>query len=104
MSRSRKSQPYTVGAGCRSQKRGKRVCNRKFRRQERRAILSGRWDSLPYRQIEVMDSWDLGGDGSSKFCGISATTCSINSRLNEFSMDSIARVKVWMKMELLHAI
>lgn len=63
MSRSRKRQPYTVGAGCRSQKRGKQVCNRKFRRQERRAILSGRWDRLPYRQIEVMDPWDLGGDG-----------------------------------------
>ena len=39
------------------------MCNRKFRRQERRAILSGRWDRLPYRQIEVMDPWDLGGDG-----------------------------------------
>ena len=69
MSRSRKRLPYTVGAGCRSQKRGKRVCNKKFRHRVRQAIKSGRWERLPYHQIEVMDPWDLGGDGKYYYHG-----------------------------------
>ena len=60
MSRSRKRLPYTLGAGCKSQKRGKQVCNRKFRHRERQNISMGKFEHLPHHQIEVMDQWDLG--------------------------------------------
>lgn len=63
MSRSRKRLPYALGAGCKSQKRGKQMCNRKFRHRERQNISMGEFEHLPHHQIEVMDQWDLGGDG-----------------------------------------
>ena len=39
------------------------MCNRKFRRRERQNISMGKYEHLPHQQIEVMDPWDLGGDG-----------------------------------------
>lgn len=63
MSRSKKRTPVTYWAGCKSQKRGKQVCNRKFRRRERISIRTNRFERIPYLTIEVMDTWDLGGDG-----------------------------------------
>lgn len=63
MSRSKKKTPITYWAGCKSQKRGKQVCNRKFRRKEHQTISVGKIDQLPYKSIEMMDPWDLGGDG-----------------------------------------
>lgn len=63
MSRSRKKVPISCGAGCKSQKRGKQVCNRKFRRREHLALGSGHFERLPFQSIEIMDPWDLGGDG-----------------------------------------
>ena len=46
-----------------SQKRGKRMCNRLFRRTERQAVCANLFDLLPLRPKEVMNQWDLGGDG-----------------------------------------
>ena len=67
MSRSKKRTPITYWAGCQSQKRGKQVCNRKFRRRERMAISTSQFEQLPYRTIEVMNPWDLGGDGKAYY-------------------------------------
>lgn len=64
MSRSRKRPPIFCWTCCKSQKRGKEVCNRKFRRRERQKISTGDLDKLPRLTIEVMDTWDLGGDGN----------------------------------------
>ena len=63
MSRSRKRTPISCWVCCKSQKRGKQVCNRKFRRREHQAISVGNYERLPLLPIEVMSSWDLGGDG-----------------------------------------
>ena len=63
MSRSRKKVPAGTFCCCKSQKRGKQVCNRKFRRREHMALCSGHLERLPYQSIEIMDPWDLGGDG-----------------------------------------
>ena len=52
---------------CKSQKRGKQVCNRKFRRQQRQKMRVGDYQSLPLRTFEVMSPWDLGGDGKGYF-------------------------------------
>ena len=53
MSRSRKKFPAGVVCGCKSQKRGKQVASKRFRRRVR----------LPYRSTELTSPWDLGGDG-----------------------------------------
>ena len=63
MSRSRKRTPVTCWVGCKSQKRGKQICSRKFRRQVHQLISVGRLEQLPFLMREVMESWDLGGDG-----------------------------------------
>ena len=42
--------------GCKSRKMGKKQCHGKFRA----AVRSGR---LVYRMREVMNTWDMGGDG-----------------------------------------
>ena len=63
MSRSRKRTPISYWAGCKSQKRGKRVCNRRFRRKVHQRIAVGDMDNLPFLTREIMDTWDLGGDG-----------------------------------------
>ena len=63
MGKSRKKTPVSTWCCCKSQKRGKRVCNRKFRRKEHQAVSMGHLECLPYKSIEIMDPWDLGGDG-----------------------------------------
>jgi len=67
MSRSKKHLPITCWAGCKSQKRGKQMCNRKFRRRERMSLNTIQFEKLPLRTIEVMDPWDLGGDGKTYY-------------------------------------
>lgn len=67
MSRSRKRTPVGCWVCCKSQKRGKQVCNRKFRRQERQKMGVGDIETLPLRTYEVMSPWDLGGDGKGYF-------------------------------------
>ena len=57
MSRSRKK--VCAGmftCGCKSRKMGKKQCHGKFRA----AVRSGK---LVYRMREVMNTWDMGGDG-----------------------------------------
>ena len=70
MSRSRKRTPFSCVVCCKSQKRGKQVCNRKFRRQEHRSIRMEDYEKLPFSPIEVMNPWDLGGDGKAYFHGL----------------------------------
>lgn len=67
MSRSKKRTPVTCWVGCKSQKRGKQVCNRKFRRRERISISTNHFERIPHLSIEVMDPWNLGGDGKVYF-------------------------------------
>ncbi|MBR4047768.1 MAG: hypothetical protein IKK07_04860 [Bacteroides sp.] len=63
MSRSRKRTPVCCWVCCKSQKCGKQICNRKFRRREHQCISAGDYEELPLYTIEVMSPWDLGGDG-----------------------------------------
>lgn len=45
-----------IACGCKSRKKGKKVCYKKFRMSES--------NGKPlHRMREVMDSWDMGGDG-----------------------------------------
>ena len=67
MSRSRKRTPICCWVCCKSQKRGKRMCNRKFRHQERQKMSVGDFHTLPLRTHEVMSPWNLGGDGKGYF-------------------------------------
>ena len=62
MGKSKKRTPAGTCLG-RSQKRGKQKSHGRFRRREHMLILSGRFDRLPYRQYEITNQWDLGGDG-----------------------------------------
>ena len=48
---------------CKSRKRGKKVASRRFRRDARVKIASGRYEQLHLKSIELTCSWDLGGDG-----------------------------------------
>lgn len=66
MSRSRKKVICITWVGCKYQKRGKRKSNRRFRRKEHQCMTSQSFDNLPVRPIELMDTWDLGGDGKVK--------------------------------------
>lgn len=43
------------------------MCNRKFRRRERMSIGACQLEKLPFRTIEVMDPWNLGGDGKTYY-------------------------------------
>ena len=71
MSRSRKKFPAGVVCGCKSQKRGKQVASKRFRRRVRilmrlrvRILMRLRkYERLPYRSTELTSPWDLGGDG-----------------------------------------
>ena len=67
MSRSKKRTPIGCWVCCKSQKQGKRICNRKFRRQEHQKINLGEFERLPFRTFEVMNPWDLSGDGKGYF-------------------------------------
>lgn len=69
MSRSRKRTPVSTWCGCKSQKRGKQFSSRKFRRREHQMIATDHLDQLPRKSIEVMNPWDLGGDGKGYFYG-----------------------------------
>ena len=62
-----KSIPISCWVCCKSQKRGKQACNRKFRHQEHRLTSVGDYERLPVFTIEVMNPWDLGGDGKGYF-------------------------------------
>ena len=48
---------------CKSQKKGKQLASRRFRRREHLMINHERFNSLPVRSFEVTNPWDLGGDG-----------------------------------------
>ena len=63
MSRSRKEVAGSTWCCCKSQKKGKRFCNRKFRRKEHQLMAMGEFEKLPYNLNEAMEEWDLGGDG-----------------------------------------
>lgn len=65
MGKSKKRTPITCWACCKSQKRGKQFCNRRFRRRTHQRITIGDMERLPLLTREVMESWDLGGDGKS---------------------------------------
>lgn len=63
MSRSKKKFPAGVWCGCKSQKKGKRVASKRFRRYTKILIAQAKYDLLPKRSIEITSPWDLGGDG-----------------------------------------
>ena len=68
MGKSRKKTPVCTWCCCKSQKRGKKISHRKFRRKEATVIISGEYDLLPTRQWEIVEQWELGGDGK-HYCG-----------------------------------
>ena len=63
MSRSRKKYPITTIASCKSQKKGKTLASRRFRRTANHRLATEDYDDLPQKSIELTESWDLGGDG-----------------------------------------
>ena len=67
MSKSKKKTPVSTICCCKSQKRGKQLCHRKFRRRERAMIQKGDYARLPFRMFEVTEQWSLGGDGKCFF-------------------------------------
>jgi hypothetical protein len=69
MGKSRKKTPVSTWCCCKSQKQGKLICHRKFRRKERTLIHSDKFEHLPYRQWELVSQWNLGGDGTCYFHG-----------------------------------
>ena len=64
MSRSVKKFAAGSRAGCKSRKKGKISCHRKFRRSVK----------LLYKMREAMDEWDLGGDGKAKYTNVDKDT------------------------------
>ena len=46
-----------------SQKCGKQLSHRRFRRREHILIQNGKYDNMPFRQYEITNKWNLGGDG-----------------------------------------
>ena len=67
MGKSRKRTPVSTWCCCKSQKRGKQISHRKFRRRERLLTHSEMYGRLPFRQWEIVKQWDLGGDGKCYF-------------------------------------
>ena len=63
MGKSRKRTPAGTCCCCKSQKQGKQKSHRRFRRRESLLIHCEVYDRLPYRQYEITNKWDLGGDG-----------------------------------------
>ncbi len=61
MSRSRKKNPIVTYTSCKSQKKSKRQCNKRFRRIVRHRIHED--TELPIYLKEVMDVWSMEGDG-----------------------------------------
>ena len=68
MSRSRKKFPAGPCCCCKSQKRGKKVSHRKFRRLEHVLMHNQHFEKLPILQWEITNQWDLGGDGKCFWC------------------------------------
>lgn len=62
MGKSKKKFPCGTNIG-RSQKCGKQLSHRRFRRREHVLIQGDKYDRMPYRQYEITNCWDLGGDG-----------------------------------------
>lgn len=67
MSRSKKKSPAGVCCCCKSQKKGKRVASKRFRRCVKILISQEKYELLPIRSIEMTSSWDLGGDGKTYY-------------------------------------
>ncbi len=67
MGKSRKKVCAGTNCCCKSQKKGKQIASRRFRRKEHLMIEHRMFDSLPRRSIEVTCPWDLGGDGKSVY-------------------------------------
>lgn len=67
MSRSKKRHPVGFFNGCTSQKRGKKMCHRAFRKREHMAMRKMDEAMLPIKMHEVKDTYDLGGDGKKYF-------------------------------------
>ena len=65
MSKSRKKFPGGTCCCCKSQKRGKVVASKRFRRRTRTLIQQRLYEYLPLKSIELTSPWDLGGDGKS---------------------------------------
>lgn len=63
MSRSRKKIASSTWVGCKSQKWGKQMSNRRFRHRERQCLGKSFFDELPQSPEELTDGWELGGDG-----------------------------------------
>ncbi len=63
MGKSKKKIPAGTWCCCKSQKKGKQFSHRRFRRCERMVLLSGKEVLLPFRQMELTNQYDLGGDG-----------------------------------------
>ena len=68
MGKSKKKTPACTWCCCKSQKKGKQISHRMFRRHEHLLVLSEKYDQFPFRQWEIVDQWDLGGDGK-HYCG-----------------------------------
>ena len=62
MSRSRKKHPGSTAAVCKSQKNGKIMASKRFRRLVKTLLSQGN-EGLPVKSIELTSSYDLGGDG-----------------------------------------
>ena len=62
MGKSRKKTCAGTWVAC-SQKKGKTMGHRRFRRREQTAIQNARYDRLPHSQRELTNQYDLGGDG-----------------------------------------
>lgn len=62
MGKSKKKFPAGLYIGL-SQKSGKQISHRRFRRRVHSQIQAGNYERLPYRQYEITNQWDLGGDG-----------------------------------------
>jgi len=63
MGKSRKRTPVSTWCCCKSQKQGKQMSHRMFRRREHVMVHSELFKNLPLRQWEIVEQWDLGGDG-----------------------------------------
>lgn len=64
MSRSRKKNPGSTNVCCKSQKAGKKMSSRRFRRAVRELLQRhGEEAVLPMTGKALTDEWDLGGDG-----------------------------------------
>ena len=69
-SRSRKKFPAGVNCCCKSQKKGKKVASKRFRRKVKVLMHQESYEQLPFLSIELTSPWNLGGDGNS-FYGFS---------------------------------